>query len=278
MNYESVKPFCHLYLNFIDDLIKVYPGKLSQEKLTTQRKWLLQGMLRKNVNIPETFMQSIQPVIAQVMAQDLSLFDPTNTSALKLGRLDWKIFSKETKFESLTSADQENVFKYLRSMLLTCQMLTGRMSMQQFAAIIQQASPQVQNPPQSAIMETPTTNVQGQGNDPFQAFLSNPAYAQLYANLERQLTAEAQRTGVNLNNQSELMGMVLSGKLDMATIMKDMSENLDAQIQSGTINKDELEAQANGIIGSMSGGLPPGLLSTLQSNPSALLSMLGGLQ
>lgn len=274
MNYAAIKPFCHLYLNFIDDLLKVYPGKLSQEKMTTQRKWLLQGMLRKNTEIPEIFMQSILPYAELIMANDTSLFDPTNKKALKLGRLDWKIFSKETDFSVLSVSDQENVFKYLRSMLLTCQMLTGRMSMAQFSSFLS-GPPQLSPPTPIAQEQLP---LQGGGADPFQAFLANPAYAQLYANMERQLAAEAQRSGVDLSNKAELMSMVLSGKIDMSSIMKDMSADLEAQIQSGTISKDELEAQANGIISSMSGSLPPGLMSTLQSNPSMLMGMLGGLQ
>lgn len=277
MDYAAVKPFCHLYLSFVDDLLKVYTGKVSQEKLSTQRKWLLQGMLRKNTEIPEIFMKSILVYSTRVMQADPTLFDPTSESPLKLGRLDWKIFSKETDYTTLTHTDKESLFKYLRSMLLTCQMLTGRMSMEQFSAYLQQSQAPSQQQ-QQTVTTTPQHPQQQGGADPLQAFLSNPAYAQLYANMERQLATEAQRSGIDMNNKAELMSMVLSGKLDMSSIMRDMSADLDAQIQSGAVNKEDLEAQANGIIASMSGGLPPGLMSTLQSNPSMLMSMLGGQQ
>lgn len=269
MNYESIKPFCQLYVKFIDDLSKLYTTGVSKEKLATQKKWLLTCMLKKNTDIPNVFLKSILPYADMIHSASPDLFDPSHKMCLKLGRLDWKVFSGCVASDALLDTDKDIILRYLKSLLLTSQMLTGSLNMAEFDAYLKGARQQQVPNPEATAQSAQSAQ---QALDPMSAFMQNPAYSGIYNKLETKFASIAQRKGINLNNQSELMSMMFSGQIDMGSIMKEVSTDLEQEIRDGNVNRAELETHANSILGSVD----PTLLSLVQSNPSMIMSMLSG--
>jgi len=263
MNYEAIKPFCQLYVKFIDDLSKLYATGVSKEKLATQKKWLLTCMLKKKTDIPDVFLKSILPYANMIHAGSYDLFDPSHKMCLKLGRIDFRVFSGCVAYDALQDTDKEIILRYLKSLLLTSQMLTGSLNMAEFDAYLkgqQQQQQQVQ-----AQHTTPAA-------DPFADFMQTPAFAGVYSKLESKLSVLAEQKGINLNNKSELMSMMFSGQVDIGSMMKEVSTDLEREIRDGNVDRKELEAQASSLLSSVD----PTMLSLVQSNPSMLMSMFAG--
>ncbi len=256
--------FCELYASFITDLIALYPKATAS--LKKQKMWLYQ-----NKNSPralETFHKSITPYADRIMANDQTLF--TGPGYMRIGRISWKNFSRGKPWSQVQGADRAAVINYLRQLYIAAE-VSMKKSTESVEGLLKAMGAGLESNESS----NGNNNV-GFNADALQQTMGNMMCNPLMKTVAEKLKKQIEPHLKDGKGPGDLMGMMLSGQLNMEAIQKDVCSEIEGQLKAGTITKDQLKAQNDQFMGAMqgSGVFQSPMFKALSQNPALLKGAL----
>jgi len=255
--------FCELYASFITDLIALYPKATAS--LKKQKMWLYQN--KNSSRALETFHKSITPYADRIMANDQTLF--TGPGHMRIGRINWKNFSRGKPWDQVEAADRATVVNYLRQLYIAAE-VSMKKSTESVEGLLKAMSGG------GAGLENSNSGATGFNADALQqtmgSMMSNPLMKTVAEKLKKQIEPHL-RDG---KGPGDLMGMMLSGQLDMEAIQKDVCSEIEGQLKAGAITEEQLKAQNDQFMGAMqgSGVFQSPMFKALSQNPALLQGAL----
>ena len=276
VTHMKLKRFTDVYINFIDDLNLVYNKNNKKirvkrtrddlnDRFKTQKRWVFSKLRKRDISIVSNINKNLEKYSSEITALDKSIFDPECDKCLRFGRIDFNILSKVLPYDQLTDNNKTTIWKYLNTILVTSRLFMKHCENTDEITSLVSNIRNLQNVPRTADVDQMTPeqrqqlgqmqnmpgmqNMMGMMQSPemqnmASQLFENDAFKSMFSSIESKMMKQFQEKGLteeDMKNPHKLFSMAQSGEFNVESIMNDLKEDIEKNINS-------LDAQTARII------------------------------